>query len=165
MNKQIEALKMAIAWIKNCRGYLYVQSELYGKDAIDADGLGQQTPKLLEALDEALAEAEKQEPVAWTSTKALENAKLLGTADLWIEFDEDYSIEANEIGSKSKQIPLYTHPATWQSLKVKAVINYGNNSQLLFIDEISGLHMAIDMDSFALADIAEKQLNNFFSKV
>lgn len=58
-----------------------------------------------------------QEPVAWTSTKALQNAKLLGAGDLWLEFDENYAMDAKEIGSKSKQIPLYTHPApSWQGL-------------------------------------------------
>ena len=84
-----EALKMAIVWLDN-------------EDVINA---------CKKALEQPA-----QEPVAWTSTKALENAKRLKTADLWVEYDEEYDNQAKEMGWNSKQIPLYTHPHQWQGL-------------------------------------------------
>lgn len=75
------------------------------------DRFADELDEIWETLEKEALEQPVQEPVAWTSTKALENAKRLKTADLWVEYDEEYDKQAKEIGWKSKQIPLYTHPA------------------------------------------------------
>ncbi len=73
MNKQIEALKMAIEALESI-------------ELLCDDKRWYLIGSARKACKEALAEAEKQEPVAWLSTES----------------------KANEI--------IKTHPATWQSL-------------------------------------------------
>ena len=64
---------------------------------------GEQKLKEVTAIKEVLAEAEKQEPVAWMSENAMNVTRFKDIAQHWIN-------------NGGKAIPLYTHPATWQSL-------------------------------------------------
>lgn len=80
MNKQIEALKMAI-------------------EAIEFQAFGKYKQEVVAKLKEALAEAEKQEPVAWMNDKT--------PSGIFATHKEG----ANNFGC---DIPLYTHPAPMQ---------------------------------------------------
>lgn len=87
MNEQIEALKMAIAeiegWIDHAYGYSPENC---------ADN------KAIQACKKALAQAEKQEPVAW------------------IKDVDDKGIIDFAMITEESAYPVYRHPATWQSL-------------------------------------------------
>ena len=105
MNKQIEALKMAI--------------EAMNKVWDEADFV--YLAKALNACKEALAEAEKQEPVAWMNDKTPEG--------IFARHKEG----ADNFGCT---IPLYIHPATWQSLSDDEInyASYGNTQSDGFCD-------------------------------
>lgn len=68
---------------------------------IEADWKPTNKEAVLKACKEALAEAEKQEPAAWMNDKT--------PSGIFARHKEG----ANNFGC---DIPLYTHPATWQSL-------------------------------------------------
>ena len=53
---------------------------------------------------------EKQEPVAWMSENAMNVTRFKDIAQHWIN-------------NGGKAIPLYTHPATWQSLSDDEIDN------------------------------------------
>ena len=96
MNKQIEALKMAVEALYA----LEYHDNLIEYDAyrVDKDF---DLDKVRNACNDALAEAEKQEPVAWMSK--------MGSFTAIAETKK-------QLPKGSEPIPLYTHPATWQSL-------------------------------------------------
>ncbi len=119
MNKQIEALKMAIEALESIellcddkRWYLIGSARKYCK--------------------EALAEAEKHEPVAWMYER--ENGAAI------LEFYGDLDFKG------MKAIPLYTHPATWQSLSDEEKWNLINNSDIPadYDHEVLAIAHAID---------------------
>ena len=103
-NKTIEALKMAID--KAITEFEILSSfPQYSFDYVDLI-------KELSACKEALAEAEKQEPVAWYG---------IGDMYVWkrnLEEDKDATLKVvnRPLANNENWKPLYTHPATWQSL-------------------------------------------------
>ena len=96
MNKQIEALKMAI----------YSFEKLMVFDDLRAE---------IQICKEALAEAEKQEPVAWMNDKT--------PSGIFARHKEG----ANNFGC---DIPLYTHPATWKSLSDDEILKLYNECHI-----------------------------------
>lgn len=161
MNKQIEALKMLDDWLDD-----------YTPDEVR------------KALQEALAEAEKQEPVAVIETyndtptsttksftirkrvRLLDHVENLPLGNLYThpapaEKQEPYAWEINHLGatspppyivkhnpiykndSNTRVIPLFTHPATWQSLSD---------------DEICDILISNDWDMMTFARAIEKAL-------
>lgn len=111
MNKQIEALKIAI----------YSFEKLMVFDNLIAE---------IQICKEALAEADKQEPVAWVSEVTLENIE-------WVrKQDTDNCLEIFCCCDKwdDNNVPLYTHPATWQSLSDDEKKSIQNNSWIINSD-------------------------------
>lgn len=107
MTNQLEALKMAIDWFEVEKGIAPTSDFDY----------------IINACKEALALAEKQEPVAYIEYVWVTDAEGLQSPEVrFHEYDN----------GNSK--PLYTHPATWQSLSDdeifelhhKWIINSGN---------------------------------------
>jgi hypothetical protein len=73
------------------------------------------TPEIRELLAMAFeggrqSVAEKQEPVAWMSENAMNVTRFKDIAQHWVQHG-------------GSAIPLYTHPATWQSSKEKNAPN------------------------------------------
>ena len=107
MNKQTEALKMAIEGYEEClenlQGWAAYASE-YFQDKWDLEGEVKDHKDKINACKEAL-EQPAQEPVGYTTKFDLETA-LEGNTLLWF---------VNKNGKYN--IPLYTHPApSWQGL-------------------------------------------------
>ena len=97
MNKQTEALKMAIEWM-----------EKYHQMHIIEMGVGERWIDLsmaIQACKEAL-EQPAQEPVAWTNTDELEELK--NDMTTCYMYKTPYGDE--------KDVALYTHPHQWQGL-------------------------------------------------
>ena len=103
-NKTIEALKMAVREMTDAIPHLDIHFDDYF-EAINA------CKEALASLEsDALAEAEKQAPLAWIKTVEL----------LYIKAHKAEGIKhwKTNLGLKPEpdDSPLYTHPATWQSL-------------------------------------------------
>ena len=112
MTKQIEALKIEqevplTERLKKVPGNarLIVDSADGMSSSVHAVGY------LCHKAAEALAEAEKQEPVAWMNDKT--------PSGIFARHKEG----ANNFGC---DIPLYTHPATWQSLSDDEIVKMAN---------------------------------------
>ena len=111
MNKQIEALKMAIKDLEDIkrwwRGIEHYQNTI-------------------NACKEALAEAEKQEPVAWYG---------IGDMHVWklnLEEDKDATLKVvnRPLANNKNWKPLYTNPATWQSLSDDEIWEFINKADI-----------------------------------
>jgi hypothetical protein len=132
MNKQIEALKMAICDLELCNGAETVEYIIiHTHEAINA------CKEALASLEsDALAEAEKQEPVAllealsdlehkqWMKwAKSIIDSEPISEArkQRWLTMMVDYkdlpdNIQEYDREWARKVMALYTHPATWQPL-------------------------------------------------
>jgi hypothetical protein len=113
-----EALKMAIdearIGLGKVRQYLGWQEPI--EDELCLEIL--KAWKTLDACKEALAEAEKQEPVKLQFPVMLRKMWSGGEVQEWLD----------------KQQPLYTHPATWQSLSDDEIQSILDNSVYCEVD-------------------------------
>lgn len=107
MNKTTEALKMAIEALQNNQTYDWKGNPLTALDEANE--------KVINACKEALAEAESESSsqlVAWYG---------IGDMHVWklnLEEDKDATLKVvnRPLANNENWKPLYTHPATWQSL-------------------------------------------------
>ena len=123
MNKQIEALKMAI-------------------EAVEGQAFGKYRQEVVAKLKEALAEAEKQEPVAWMMLNEHNKQICITETNLRSTLQGDY---VRNLWKDAQ--PLYTHPApSWQSLSDDEKWNLINNSDIPadYDHEVLAIAHAID---------------------
>ena len=103
MNKTQEALKMAVEALEESMPLVFgngIALEMMKTPLLEVEQKVNFHKKAINACKEALAEAEKQEPVALKFPTMLRKMWSGGEVQEWLD----------------KQQPLYTHPATWQSL-------------------------------------------------